>query len=116
MTASQTETIHREEQVLPEELTSHLDGIQALCERYRMRTLYVFGSAVHGTFDPATSDLDFLVDLGEYDAGVLGRFLDFQDELARLLGRDIDLITVGSTGHRRFLNEVHATKVSIYAA
>ena len=103
-------------QILPIELTRHLDGIRVLCERFGMRALYVFGSAVHGTFDPATSDLDFVVDLGEYDAEVLGRFLDFQEELARLLGRDIDLITVGATGHRRFLSEVHATKVSIYAA
>ena len=101
---------------LPIELTMHLEGIRVLCERFGMQALYVFGSAVHGTFDPATSDLDFLVDLGEYDAGLLGRFLDFQDELARLLGRDIDLITVGSTGHRRFVDEVQATKVSIYAA
>lgn len=102
-------------QALPIELTGHLDGIRLLCERFEMRALYVFGSAVHGTFDPATSDFDFLVDLGEYDPGVLGRLLDFQDELTRLVGREIDLITVGSRGHRRFLDEVHETKVVVYA-
>lgn len=101
---------------LPIELTDHLEEIRTLCDRYGIKALYIFGSAVHGTFDPDTSDLDFLVDLGEYRAGVLGRFLDLQDELARLLERDIDLVTVGSTGHRRFLDEVHATKVSIYAS
>lgn len=101
---------------LPSALTDRLDDVWRLCEQYGITALYIFGSAVHGTFDPETSDLDFVVDLGEYGAGVLGRFLDFQDDLARLLGRDIDLITVGSTGHRRFLNEVDATKVSIYAA
>ena len=34
-----------------------------LCRRYGVRRLEVFGSAARGSFDPETSDLDFLVEL-----------------------------------------------------
>jgi predicted nucleotidyltransferase len=103
-------------QALPVELTRHLDDIRALCERYRIQTLYVFGSAVHGTFDPESSDLDFVVDPGEYGHDVASRLFGFSDALERLLGRDLDLITSRSTGDPRFHREVDATKVAIYAA
>ena len=39
------------------------DEIAAICQRYRVSRLEVFGSAARGTdFDPETSDADFLVD------------------------------------------------------
>jgi predicted nucleotidyltransferase len=41
----------------------HLSEIAALCRRYGVRRLEVFGSAARGIdFDPATSDADFLVE------------------------------------------------------
>lgn len=101
---------------LPPELTDHLDTIRHLCDQYGIRALYVFGSAVHGTFDPVASDLDFLVDLGEYGRDVVTRFFGLQDALRDLLGRDVDLITVRSSGNPRFVAEVDATRIEIYAA
>src|SRR5438132_234284 len=47
---------------LPAAITDHLDDIRALCVKYRVKRLAVFGSAVKGTFDPATSDVDFVVE------------------------------------------------------
>ncbi len=41
--------------------------IQDLCERYGVIRLAIFGSAARGEFDPATSDLDFLV---LFDGGI----------------------------------------------
>ena len=41
-------------------VTEHLDDIGALCRRYGVRRLDLFGSAATGAFDPATSDLDFV--------------------------------------------------------
>ena len=53
-------------------MTPLIDGkrneIVDLCRRYRVRAIELFGSAVNDRFDPATSDIDFLVD---YEA--LGR-------------------------------------------
>ena len=101
---------------LPPELTDHLADVRALCERFRIQALYIFGSAVHGTFDPDTSDLDFVVDLGEYGRDVVTRFFGLQDALRELLGRDVDLITVRSSGNPRFAAEVDATRIELYAA
>lgn len=39
------------------------DAIVALCERFGVRRLALFGSAAKGTFDPATSDLVSLHEL-----------------------------------------------------
>lgn len=100
---------------LPSALTDHLDSIRMLCTRYHIRALYVFGSAVHGTFDPDTSDFDFMIDPGEAD-DVLGRLLDFSYDLERLVGREIDLITSQATADPRFLSVVRATRVPLYAA
>lgn len=102
--------------LLPAELTDHLDEIRALCGRYGIRALYVFGSAVHGTFDPATSDLDFAADLGDYGDDVARRYFGFISDLRNTLGRDIDVITTRSVGYERFLDEVSRTRVLLHAA
>ena len=101
---------------LPEALTRHLDGIRALCAQYRIRALHVFGSAVHGDFDPEASDLDFVVDPGEYDDDGITRSFEFSYHLERLVERDIDLITSRSTGDPGFLAEVAATRVLLHVS
>ena len=89
------------------------DAIVALCERYGVRRLSVFGSAATGTFDPATSDVDFLVDLGEYDDRVGRRFMRLIVALEDMMGRRIDVVTEPVT--KPWLREeVDATKVTIY--
>jgi len=89
------------------------EAIVALCERYGVRRLSVFGSAVTGTFDPATSDVDFLVDLGEYDDRVGRRFMRLIVALEDMMGRRIDVVTEPVT--KPWLREeVDATKVTIY--
>jgi len=42
-----------------DEKKTHLEDI---CRRRRVRRLHIFGSAVSEGFDPAHSDLDFLVE------------------------------------------------------
>jgi hypothetical protein len=88
------------------------EAIVALCEQHGVRRLSVFGSAVTGTFDPATSDVDFLVDLGEYDDRVGRRFMRVIVALEDLMGRRIDVVTEPVT--KPWLrDEVDATKVTI---
>lgn len=51
-------------------IVDNKDTIAELCRRYRIRRLDVFGSAATDTFNPESSDLDFIVNLGDYDATV----------------------------------------------
>ena len=66
--------------------------LAALCRRYRVRELSVFGSAARGEMRP-DSDIDLLVEfLPEAEPGLLdhaGLMLD----LSELLGRKVDLVS-----------------------
>ena len=42
-------------------VADHRRELTALCEKYAVRQLELFGSAARDEFDSATSDLDFLV-------------------------------------------------------
>ena len=64
----------------------------ALCRRFGVERLEVFGSAARGTdFDPASSDADFVVVFAP-EGDSLTRFLDFKEALEALLGRSVELI------------------------
>lgn len=52
--------------------------LKTLCEKHRVQRLDLFGSAVSGTFYPASSDLDFIVSFGEpEERGYAIRFYNF---------------------------------------
>ncbi len=42
-----------------EAVAQHRHEIAAICRKYGVRKLELFGSAANGTFDPAISDVDF---------------------------------------------------------
>jgi len=92
------------------------DAIIALCKQYGVRKLSLFGSAATGNFDPATSDLDFLIDFSDYGAGVGRRFMTFAIALEDLLGRSVDLVFESVIKDRDFLQEVRDTQETLYDA
>jgi predicted nucleotidyltransferase len=97
-------------------ISDNLQSISTLCEQFEVRKLEVFGSAATGTFDPATSDVDFIVDLGGYAPGTAVRYLDLIDGLQQLLGRSVHLITGDSIRNPYFREAVDEQRVTIYEA
>lgn len=85
-----------------------------ICRRYHVRELALFGSILRDDFRD-DSDIDVLVEF-EPNAGVgfIG-FLDLQDELATLLGRQVDLVSKGGM-RPRFAARVLPQLRVIYAA
>lgn len=69
------------------------DELGAVCRKYHIRKLAIFGSALRGDFR-SESDLDLLV---EFEPGTkIGLdFITLQDELSALFGRAVDLNTAG---------------------
>ena len=68
------------------------EALVALCRRFGVRKLEVFGSAARGTdFDIRRSDADFLVSFSP-DANDLSLFIDFKEALEALHGRSVDLV------------------------
>ena len=49
-------------------IAENKDKIAEICCAYRVRRLDLFGSAASGDFNPETSDIDFIVDLGGMSA------------------------------------------------
>jgi len=66
--------------------------IGELCRKYAVKELAVFGSILRDDFGP-DSDVDFLVTFENDDYGPWARKLtDLKEELAKLLGRGVDLV------------------------
>lgn len=92
-------------------------AIEALCRRYHVATLEVFGSAATGDFDPLTSDLDFLVEF--HDTPEMGRhkqYFGLLEALKALLGRHVDLVEPGAMRNPYFIRSVNRSRRSLYAA
>jgi uncharacterized protein len=68
-----------------------MQAVAAICRKYRIRELSIFGSSLRDDFGPE-SDVDLLVDF-EPDHGIgLIKYGQCQDELAEVLGRRVDLV------------------------
>src|SRR5271166_5451638 len=70
--------------------------IADIYRRFGVSRLAVFGSAARGEdFDPARSDVDFLVAYQPANAE-LGDYIALRNELAAAVGRSVDLVVEGS--------------------
>ncbi len=97
-------------------ITDNQTAIAELCRQCCIRKLEVFGSTTTGAFEPASSDIDFVVDLGEYEPGTADRYLDLIAGLEDLLGHRVEMITQPSIRNPYFRQAVDAQKVTVYEA
>lgn len=76
------------------EIANKRDALIALCERYDVARLEVFGSAARGVdFNPTVSDADFLVEFKpKSELTPLEQFFGLANALEELLGRPVDLV------------------------
>lgn len=74
-------------------VSSKRESLAALCRRFHVRRLEVFGSATRDQdFDPERSDTDLLI---EFEPGAepgMAGFLNVKEALEQVLGRPVDLI------------------------
>jgi len=83
------------------------DHLPELRERYGVRSLWLFGSHVHGS-QHKRSDLDVLVELDDRPLSLL-RFVELEHRLSDLLGHKVDLVeknTLKPAIGRHILKEV----------
>lgn len=90
--------------------------IAELCQRFHVRRLSIFGSAVTSAFDPETSDVDFLVEFDDGATDLFGAYFDLKEALETLLGRPVDLVTPKSLENPYFAESVERTRRDLYAA
>ena len=93
------------------------DAITALCERYSVARMYVFGSAIRGDFRHGESDIDLLVEFVPMEPYEKAKaYFALLDELRALLGSDVDLVSAGAVKNRYIAREIERTKQMLYAA
>ncbi len=97
-------------------IVDNRDAVADLCRQYGARKLSVFGSAVNGTFNPESSDLDFVVDFDAYEQGIARRYLGLAGELERLFDRSVDLVTIHERTKPWFRDEIDRSAVVVYDA
>jgi uncharacterized protein len=92
------------------------ETIAALCRRFGVRRLSVFGSAATEAFDPERSDVDFLVEFDPDADGLFDAYFGLKEELERLVGRPVDLVMPKSLENPYFAASVERSRRDVYAA
>lgn len=91
------------------------EAIAALCRRFGVRRLDLFGSAATGRFDEASSDLDFVAEFADPSVpGYADRYLGFTEALEELFGRPVDVLTERQIRSPWFREAVEATRQPVY--
>ena len=98
-------------------IAQHRSGISAICKRYHIHRLEVFGSAARGDdFNPASSDADFLVEFALDAQPDLAAFFGAKTDLEKLLGRGVDLVEPGAVRSPYVLASINRNREAVYAA
>jgi predicted nucleotidyltransferase len=89
----------------------------ALCVEHRVARLAVFGSAATGGFDPATSDLDFLVEFAPLPPRERAdAYFGLLESLERHFGVSVDLVEAGPVRNPYLRKSIEESRVVIYEA
>jgi predicted nucleotidyltransferase len=83
----------RRDRSMQADIAKKREALAALCRRYGVARLEVFGSAARDAdFDSDHSDADFLVTFQPSVRNDLATFMDLKEALERLLRRPVDLV------------------------
>jgi predicted nucleotidyltransferase len=92
------------------------DQLETLCRRYGVVRLEVFGSATRADFDENRSDIDLIVHFrNEQAKGLFDRYWGLAEELEKIFGRPIELLTERMIRNPYFRAAVDAERQTIYA-
>ncbi|WOX57074.1 nucleotidyltransferase family protein [Methanoculleus receptaculi] len=90
--------------------------INRIAARHRVRRLGVFGSVTGDRFNPATSDIDFVVEFKPMTpAEHAEAYFGLAEDLARLFCRKIDLVERSAIRNPIFRESVEGTCKDVYA-
>lgn len=96
---------------------SEKDRLEALCRRFGVKRLELFGSASNGRFDDEKSDLDFLVVFDPLAAGSRAdRYFGLLETLESLFSRSVDLVELEAIRNPYFRESVERPRTLLYAA
>ncbi|MET9021453.1 nucleotidyltransferase domain-containing protein [Actinopolymorpha sp. NPDC004070] len=101
---------------MPGRLVLDTAAIVAVCKRFGVKRLVIFGSAVTDRFDEVTSDVDFLVEFRDDVASRFDAYFGLKEALEDLLHRPVDLVSPVALRNPYFAASVEENGQEIYAA
>ena len=99
------------------EIEQRRSEVQALCRRFGVRRLDLFGSAASDRDKVQARDLDFLVDFGDLPPKEYAEaYFGLREALEQLFSRPVDLVTGPSIRNPFFKQRLEQTRSVLYAA
>ena len=90
------------------------DKLADLCEKHKVKTLYLFGSILTDKFND-TSDIDMLIQFSQIDVlAYFDNYMDLKDALENLFQRDVDLVEYQAIKNPIFRQVIEREKKMVY--
>ena len=97
-------------------IETYKNELKSLCEKYDVKIMYVFVSAVTSDFSES-SDVDILISFKDISfEKYTDNYFELHDALVNLFQRKVDLITERSLSNPYFIESIEKTKQLLYAA
>jgi predicted nucleotidyltransferase len=90
------------------------DTIVAICKKYFINELSIFGSSLRDDFNK-NSDIDILVSFNENSSITLFDIMELEKEFSKLLNREVDIVEKEALKNPIRKNNILSTREIIYA-
>jgi predicted nucleotidyltransferase len=95
-------------------ISKHIEELNALCEKHKVKELYAFGSIISGPFKNS-SDLDFLVEFEHIDLyDYFDNYMDLKESLEELFDIKVDLLEIQTLKNPILKRSINRNKKLIY--
>jgi uncharacterized protein len=95
-------------------IDKNIDAIKLLCEKYKVKELYIFGSVLTAYFNE-TSDIDLLIQFGQIELlEYFDNYMNLKEELEKLFERPIDLVENQAIRNPIFRRILDREKILVY--
>ena len=92
----------------------HIEQIKFLCEKYKVKVLFAFGSVSTNTMNE-NSDVDLIVDIESSDPiEYSDNYFELKSGLKKLFNREIDLLEQRAIRNPFLKQQIDHTKVLLY--
>lgn len=96
-------------------IQQHINSINELCLKHKVKELYAFGSVLDDNKFNTNSDVDLLIEFDnvpfEYYAE---NHSEFEESLVKLFGHKVDLVSPKFLRNRIFIKRINETKQKIF--
>ncbi|MGC9261047.1 MAG: nucleotidyltransferase family protein [Phycisphaerae bacterium] len=99
-----------------QQVEQHRQEIVALCRKYGVIRLDLFGSAASGKLFSSDSDIDFFFEFDANPVGLADRYFGLIEDLELLLQRNVDMVSIQDARNPYFLRVANQHRTTLYAA